>query len=727
MKRFVYFAIAAALLFQACAEEPMRQDSPVFRGRIESVTTRTALAKDGDHYNINWVEGDRVVISNGTENAVFKATTGGSTTTDFTKVSDGDFTGSHFTAWYPESIAEGQWPSVQTYAEGGVAEVPMMGETTTDDIPFRNLGGVIRINVTTGIKTAAVSRIEMKADRGLSGPFEVVSGEAVIQGEEGVALVCPQPVEIGANSVPFHISVPAQTYKEFTIRIVTSNAQEAVVTLKPGSLFRLGRSEICELNIEANSFQPYGGGKAILMAGPEYNELVKRMLSGKATSRVSDSDTKVKKVVFRTGDFGEGTIRVDSYLSEVPIYASFDSGTSSLVISTRASEIYTGENASFLFAYFKNLEKIENIQALNTSDTKYFNNMFCYADTTSRSLKELDLSHFNTEKAITFTSMFYHCGGLKSLDLSSFNTSNVEFMSYMFSNCKSMTSLNISSFDTRKVRSMEFMFYHCEALPEIDLKHFDTSVCESMDNMFSDCHKAKKIDVSSFRTTKVKNMRSMFNRCRVLESLDLSGFTNESLTNMPYMFQNCEALASPDFSNFNVSQVRSMSYAFRYCYKITELDLHHWDLRHVTTMAYTFQYCTALVKLDLSGDLCSTDSLATANHFLNASNEVKELRLGKNFNLQNISTMPNLFYQGKGYLKATEENPFKVYCTAAFAQKSLQGSEQARDHTNKKIMVWYSIYDANTPLVLSQEPGSITAEVTVTDPKQPVVIHATTE
>lgn len=515
MKRLLLMmTLAAALLFQACTDEPLGPDYPLFRGSIESVTTRTALAKEGDRYDINWVEGDIIVVSNGTSNARYKADRGGSTTTGFTKVSDGDFTGSHFTAYYPEAIAEGRWPSLQTYAEGNVAEVPMMAESSTEEFAFRNLGGVIRLNLTTSLKGASVSRIEMEADRGLSGPFETVSGEAVVRGGEGVALVCPTPVEIGSSPVAFHISVPAQTYKEFTIRIVTSDAQEALVTLAPGSLFRIGRSEICEMEVAANTFRPYGGGKAVLMAGPEYNELVKRMLSGKSASRVSDTDTKVKRVVFKTGSFEEGTIRVDSYLSDVPVYASFDSGTSSLVISTRASEIHAGENASFLFAYFKNLERIENIQVLNTSDTKYFNNMFCYADTSSRSLKELDLSHFNTAKAVTFTSMFYNCGGLKELDLSSFNTSNVEFMSYMFYNCKSMTSLDISSFDTRKVRTMEFMFQHCEALPEIDLKHFDTSICESMDNMFSDCHKAKKIDVSSFRTPKVTSMRSMFNRCR---------------------------------------------------------------------------------------------------------------------------------------------------------------------------------------------------------------------
>lgn len=714
MKRLSFIALAALIILQACAEQPAREDSPVFRGVMEGLSTRTALDRDGDHYNINWVEGDLIAVTDGTAAAVYKASSGGTATTDFSKVSGDEFTGGRLTAFYPQGISGYSWPASQNYAAGNVAEVPMMAISDNTEFNFRNLGGVIRLELATTAKDIAVSRIEITADKGLSGPFEVVSGSAVVSGNEGVALVCREPVAIGSAATAFHISVPAQTYKEFTIRVVTSAGQESILTLKPGDLFRVGRSQICEIAAAVNTFSDYKGGKAVLMEGPECNELVKRMVAGKNTERVSSTDTRVRKVVFKTHSFEEGTIRVDSYLSEVPVYASYADGT--LTFSTRASEIYAGENASFLFAYLNRLEGIENLKALNTSDTKYFNNMFCFSDTTCRSLKALDLSGFNTEKAVTFTSMFYNCCALTSLDLSSFKTPNLEFTSYMFANCKKLTSLDISNFDTGKVRSMEFMFYHCESIPALDLKHFDTGLCENMDNMFSDCHKAAVIDVSSFRTPKVQDMRSMFNRCRALKTLDLSGFSNESLTNMPYIFQSCESLESGNFDKFGTSQVKSMSYTFRYAYSLKELDLHTWDLRHVTTMAYSYQYCTSLRKLDFSGENCSTDSLATANHFMNASNEIRELRLGKNFNLQKFTNMPNLFFQGKGYLKATEADPMKIYCTATFAQKSLRYSEQALDHTNRKLIVWYSITDGKTPLKFDQEPGSMTNTVTVTDP-----------
>ena len=41
------------------------------------------------------------------------------------------------------------------------------------------------------------------------------------------------------------------------------------------------------------------------------------------------------------------------------------------------------------------------------------------------SLKELNLSNFNTNNVTNMNSMFYYCSSLKELNLSNFNTNNV--------------------------------------------------------------------------------------------------------------------------------------------------------------------------------------------------------------------------------------------------------------------------------------------------------------
>ena len=51
------------------------------------------------------------------------------------------------------------------------------------------------------------------------------------------------------------------------------------------------------------------------------------------------------------------------------------------------------------------------------------------------SLKELNLSNFNTNNVTDMSGMFYKCSKLKELDLSNFNTNNVRRMMGMFSGC----------------------------------------------------------------------------------------------------------------------------------------------------------------------------------------------------------------------------------------------------------------------------------------------------
>ena len=57
--------------------------------------------------------------------------------------------------------------------------------------------------------------------------------------------------------------------------------------------------------------------------------------------------------------------------------------------------------------------------------------------------------------------MFYACSSLKELNISNFNTNNVTDMKYMFFKCSSLKELNISNFNTNNVTNMEYMFSGC--------------------------------------------------------------------------------------------------------------------------------------------------------------------------------------------------------------------------------------------------------------------------
>ena len=57
--------------------------------------------------------------------------------------------------------------------------------------------------------------------------------------------------------------------------------------------------------------------------------------------------------------------------------------------------------------------------------------------------------------------MFYYCSSLKELDVSKFNTTNVTDMNHMFSGCSSLKELNLNNFNTNNVTNMCSMFFSC--------------------------------------------------------------------------------------------------------------------------------------------------------------------------------------------------------------------------------------------------------------------------
>ena len=115
------------------------------------------------------------------------------------------------------------------------------------------------------------------------------------------------------------------------------------------------------------------------------------------------------------------------------------------------------------FSACSNLEKIENISNLDTSNVTTMTNMF---ENCSR-LANLDVSHFDTSSVTTMVSLFSGCSQLTSLDVSNFETTNVTNMNAMFRNCSSLTDLDLSSFNTINLTSSSTMFYGCSQLKTI--------------------------------------------------------------------------------------------------------------------------------------------------------------------------------------------------------------------------------------------------------------------
>ena len=138
--------------------------------------------------------------------------------------------------------------------------------------------------------------------------------------------------------------------------------------------------------------------------------------------------------------------------------------------------------------------------------------------------------------------MFSKCSSLKNIDLSYFNSQNVNFTGYMFGECSSLNNINLNNFNTQNVTEMWCMFRECSSLIYLDLSNFNTQNVTNMNFMFFGCSSLKSLDLSNFNTQNVTTMFNMFNGCSSLNNLNLSNFDTQKVTNMGNIFMGCSSL-----------------------------------------------------------------------------------------------------------------------------------------------------------------------------------------
>ena len=306
--------------------------------------------------------------------------------------------------------------------------------------------------------------------------------------------------------------------------------------------------------------------------------------------------------------------------------------------------LQTGTNASGMFAYLTNIEKLD----LSKLDTSYITNMskMFYM---SSGLKSIDLSNFNTSNVTNMNGMFWGCSSLASLDLKTFNTSKVTDMNNMFAECSNITELDLSNFDTSNVTTMGNpysygyggMFRNCKSLKKLNVSSFNTSKVKYMSNMFQGCSSLTTLDLSNFDTSNVTAMASMFNTCTNLTSLNLTSFNTSKVTLMNNMFYGCSNLTTLDLSSFNTGSVTNMVFLFYGCSNLTTLDLSSFNTSNVTNMNGMFSGCSSLVNLNLSS--FNTSNVTNMYSMFSGCSSLVNLNLSS-FNTSNVTNMNGMFY-----------------------------------------------------------------------------------
>ena len=127
-----------------------------------------------------------------------------------------------------------------------------------------------------------------------------------------------------------------------------------------------------------------------------------------------------------------------------------------------------------------NLERIDNIENLDTADVTNMNAMFIDCS----GLTTLELSHFDTANVTDIGYMFYGCSGLTALDLSHFDTTNITYMSCMFLGCSNLKTIYASDkFTTASMRNSSYkVFSGCTSLVGSNGTKYDS---EHVDNTYA--------------------------------------------------------------------------------------------------------------------------------------------------------------------------------------------------------------------------------------------------
>ena len=400
-------------------------------------------------------------------------------------------------------------------------------------------------------------------------------------------------------------------------------------------LFKLwgsGEGAIYKENVITTTDNPTGGTSKFFNTEVMREEI--QSLTIAEDNTVPDTPGVVSKDISQNKD---GTVMLWYTPKEV---ASSDGSTKTMYdmwIGGENGVLQTGTNASGMFAYLTNIEKLD----LSKLDTSYITNMsrMFYM---SSGLKTIDLSNFDTSNVTTMGNMFDGCSSLTDLDLTNFDTSKVTSLSNMFQNCTNLKTLNISSFKTPALLYIAGMFNGCKSLIKLDLSNFDTSKVSNFSNLFQNCNSLEYLDLTSFNTSKGTQMVNMFRNCQKLKTLDLSSFNTSKIVIMSCMFYGCTSLVELNISSFDTSKVTDMSGMLCSCKALTELDLSNFNTSKVTNMSDMFNSCSSLTKLnllkfdtssltDMSGMFYNCNSLTNLD--LSSFNTSKVVKMAKTFTL----------------------------------------------------------------------------------------------
>lgn len=264
---FLLSVLAATAGLISCGKESAgpdngavrKSDGTVLNAYFEDFGTKTTLGgNDADGYDVLWTAGDEITVADesGTKH-VYRLDDSSDGKKNGTFVGSESLTDGSYTAWYG---TDGNiWPTEHTYEAGRISGSPMravfsVSGGAAEPLHFKNLGGLLRIRLDTGI---SVRKITVSSDCPMTGtmtvsgapgaaPKTVIDSRGVIYASLSVA---DGALLGGTSGTAFYIPLPENSYPGFRVTVVDKDGGRYVKYLKNGASMDVGRSAITPVTL----------------------------------------------------------------------------------------------------------------------------------------------------------------------------------------------------------------------------------------------------------------------------------------------------------------------------------------------------------------------------------------------------------------------------------------------------------------------------------------------
>lgn len=269
MKRYLFIISCIATIISCTKENSINTENVenAFSGAVEAFDVVNATKTQLEGSTIAWSIEDNIVIFDATANTrgKYQTTTAG-TSTNFSFVEGGSAADGPYYACYPyescSSIGAGnfiiEFASNQSYTSNSFSagSFPMVAYSTTKNLKFMNVGGLMLIQLKTNNLAIKVTKIEIAADQDLCGTVKVnydgvsaPSIQGISNGTKKLTVNFDSPITINSTATPIFVSVPGKVYTNVTVKVITENGVEQ--TLKASNV-EIIRSKKTTMNVAAN-------------------------------------------------------------------------------------------------------------------------------------------------------------------------------------------------------------------------------------------------------------------------------------------------------------------------------------------------------------------------------------------------------------------------------------------------------------------------------------------